>query len=370
MKTSMEKAFMIIPRGMVSHLDEALALSETAGYRVARVWKTRHPRRIGKGLIEEVARSVEGDGVEVVIFYGDLQPSSRFNLMKRAGVRVIDRVMLILEIFAKHAGSREAKLQIEMARISHEIPMVREMIRRSKMGELPGFLGPGGYAIDSYYRHLTRRLARLRRELEDLRRLRRERFKGRSREGFRHVAIVGYASAGKTSLFNRLTGEDKPVGPEYFTTLHPKHKAVDRGWGRIVFVDTVGFIRDLPPEVVEAFYSTLEEIVRADAAIFVIDVSEPLSYIEDRITAGMETLGRIGAHGLPIIVAANKIDLLPPGELESRLSRISLIAGRYPNTTPGVVPISALTGEGVEELVERVIGVLSDGGRRAWRVIR
>ena len=354
----MDKAILIIPRAMEGHLDEALALAETAGYRVVWTTRTRHPRRVGRGLVEELTSRVAEHGVEAVIFYGDIQPSSRFLLMKATRARVIDRVMLILEIFARHAGSREAKLQIEMARIRHEIPMVRELVRRSKMGEYPGFLGPGGYAIDSYYRHLTKRLARIRRELEELRRVRGQRFRSRSRSGMAHVSIIGYASAGKTSLFNRITGESKPVGPEYFTTLHPKHKAITIGSHRIAFVDTVGFIRDVPPEVIEAFYSTLEEITMSDAAIFVIDASEPVSYIREKLSAGLETLAKIGAHGLPIVIAANKIDLVPPGELASRVSLVKdLASGLDHGSIEAVIPVSARTGYGIEELLGTIVEV-------------
>lgn len=363
----MDKAVMIIPRSMLGHLDEALALAETAGYRIVWTVKTRHHRRVGKGLVEEVAERVREYGAEAVIFYGDIQPSSRFMLMKATKARVIDRVMLILEIFARHAGSREAKLQIEMARIRHEIPMVRELVRRSKMGEYPGFLGPGGYAIDSYYRHLTRRLAKIRRELEEVRRIRGQRFRSRSRSGLVHVSIIGYASAGKTSLFNLITGERKPVGPEYFTTLHPKHRAVSVGGVRIAFVDTVGFIRDVPPEVVEAFYSTLEEITMSSAAIFVVDISEPLSDIREKISAGLETLSKIGAHGLPIVIAANKVDLVED-EMEERVGYVEdLSKGVGGGMIEAVIPVSAKTGYGVNELLDAVIGVLSVAGPKAGR---
>ncbi|MCE4621577.1 MAG: GTPase HflX, partial [Desulfurococcales archaeon] len=155
----MEKAFMIIPKRESDKLDEALALAETAGYKIIRIWKTRYARRIGRGLLEEIVSAVREETPDAIIFYGEPQPSTVFQLMKGSGVKVIDRVSLILEIFVKHAGSREAQLQIEMARIKHELPLIREFIRRSKMGELPGFLGPGGYAVDAYYRNLTRRLA-------------------------------------------------------------------------------------------------------------------------------------------------------------------------------------------------------------------
>lgn len=360
------KALLIIPRAYTEDLEEALALAETAGYRVVRVWKSRYPNRVGKGLVEEVATAAEG--ADAIIFYGDLKPSSAFQLAKEAKARVIDRVQLILEIFALHAGSEEAKLQIEMARIRHEIPLVREMIRRSKMGELPGFLGPGGYAVDSYYRHLTSRLAKLRRQLETLRRLRRSRLEARRRAGFRHVAIVGYASAGKTTLFNAITGLEKATGPEYFTTLHPKHYAVDLLGERIVFTDTVGFIRRVPPEVIEAFYSTLEEIAYSDAIIFVVDVSEEPRIIEEKMESGFETLARIGAVGVPTVVAANKIDALESRSLEERLRVAEETATAYIDAP--VVPISAARRANLDALLRVVAGLLGLAGDEARGALR
>ena len=347
---------------MASHINEALTLAETAGYTIVYTWKTRHPRRVGKGLLKEITFYVKDNDIRNLIFYGDIQPSSRFQLMKNAGVKVLDRVMLILEIFAKHAGSREAKLQIEMARIRHEIPMIRELIRRSKMGEYPGFLGPGGYAVDSYYRHLTRRLSKIRKELEELRRIRGERFRKRARSGLQHVSIIGYASAGKTSLFNRITRESKEVGPEYFTTLHPKHKAIYINGVRVAFVDTVGFIRDVPPEVIEAFYSTLEEITMSDIALFVLDLSEPMDTIIEKLYAGLDTLGRIEAHRTPLIIVGNKIDLLDKDEVRYKLDEITEITSKIPQVVRPPIPVSANTGQGLDSLLKAIVEVLTQNG--------
>ena len=361
-----KKAIMIIPRSQAEDLEEALALAETAGYKVVKVWKSRYPNRVGKGLVEQVAADAEG--VDTIIFYGDLKPSSAFRLAKEARTRVIDRVQLILEIFALHAGSEEAKLQIEMARIRHELPLVRELIRRSKMGELPGFLGPGGYAVDSYYRHLTSRLARLRRQLEALRRLRRGRLEARRKAGLRHVAIVGYASAGKTTLFNALTGLNRAVGPEYFTTLHPKHYAINLRGERVVLTDTVGFIRRVPPEVIEAFYSTLEEIAYSDVIVFVVDVSEEPRILREKMESGFETLARIGAVGIPTVIAANKIDLLDPDLLRERLKVVSDTASLYAEAP--VVPISASKGVNLDSLLDAIASLLGLGRVEAGRAVR
>lgn len=352
-----ERAYLIIPRGLEDHLEEAKVLAGVAGYEIVRVWRSRYTWRLGRGLIEEIARSSGIDRPSTIIFYGDLKPSTVFQLTKESRVRVIDRVTLILEIFVKHAGSREALLQIEMARIKHELPLVREWIRRSKLGELPGFLGPGGYAIDSYYRQLTSRLSRIQRELERLRRTRRVRLEGRKKHGMVHVAIVGYASAGKTSLFNTITGESKPVGEEYFTTLQPKHTAVTVNGAKVVFIDTVGFIRDVPPEIIEAFYAVLEEIRNSDAIIFVVDVSEDERTLKEKVEAGFKILSKIEALGIPVVVAANKIDAIDGRSLESRLKLIETLASKTVGQ-PRIVPISVTKRIGLEELLTTVTEVI------------
>jgi len=347
----------VIPRSLEDHLEEARVLASIAGYEVIRVWRSRYTWRLGRGLIEEIARRAGEEKPSTIIFYGSPRPSTVFLLVKESRVRVIDRVSLILEIFAKHAGSREALLQIEMARIKHELPLVREWIRRSKLGELPGFLGPGGYAIDSYYRHLTSRLARIRRELDELRKLRRVRVTGRRELGIPHVAIVGYASAGKTSIFNALTGENRRVGPEYFTTLQPKHKAIEVNGAKVILIDTIGFIRDVPPEIIEAFHTVLEEIKYSDAIIFVVDIAEEDRVVREKVEAGFKTLSRIEALGLPVVIAANKIDLISESELERKLKLLESIASKYV-LEPKIAPISALKRVGLENLLETISKIL------------
>ncbi|MCX8196153.1 MAG: GTPase HflX [Acidilobaceae archaeon] len=350
---------MIIPKELKDQLEEALLLSRIAGYEVMRTWRTRYKRRVGRGLLEQIGRAARKEKPHVIIFYGDLQPSSAFQLMKRTETRVIDRVMLILEIFVKHAGTKEAQLQIEMAKIEHEIPMVREWLRRSKLGELPGFLGPGGYAIDGYYRHLTTRRAKIRRELEELRRHRLIRMETRREIGIPHISIVGYASAGKTSLFNKLTGESRKVGEEYFTTLHPKHTAIEIGGKRVILIDTIGFIRDVPPEIIEAFHVVLEEIRHSDLILFVVDVSERWEIVEEKVAAGLQTLSKIGALDRPLLLVANKVD--KAGDVEERVKGLRAVLESR-GRPAAVVPISALTGFGLEELKRAIAAALGIGG--------
>jgi len=333
---------------------------ESAGYSVVgEVWYRRvsGSRLLSRAKLEEVAEKAEplrGDENARIIVYDELRPREYFRIVKRAGVDAIDRTLLILEIFALHAGSREAQYQIELARLRHQLPLVREAIRLAKMGELPGFLGPGGYAVDKYYRYMVSRMARIRRELQRLAERRaRERSKRRS-AGLPHVAIVGYASAGKTSIFNRLTGLSKPIGPEYFTTVSPKVRAASLGGVKAALVDTVGFIARVPPEIIEAFHATLEEVAQADVVLHVVDLSEPDHVIAEKLEEGLATLRRIGVVDKPMVIAANKIDLVAADERDRLLGLLGAMASASYPALAAVVPVSAATGEGLGELACRL----------------
>ncbi len=319
-------------------------------------------RLLSKAKLEEVVEKVKmlGGSEAKIVVYDEVKPHDYMMLYERTGLEVLDRTMLILEIFELHAGSLEAKLQIELARLRHRLPLVRELVRRSKMRELPGFLGPGGYAIDAYYRYVVSRIARIRRRLEELRERRmRERVKRRS-AGLPHVAIVGYASAGKTTLFNRVTGERKPVDSKYFTTVHPKVKAVDLGDGvRAAFVDTVGFIARVPPEIIEAFHATLEEVTFSDIIVFVVDGTEPDTVMLKKLEEGVNILQRIGAVDKPLIAVLNKVDLLEWEEAERKLKLAwEAFRGMYSGTVEAVA-LSARRGDGVGELVCRLRTLLN-----------
>ena len=370
MRPHLRRALLLLPRSTPRWLvREAEALLETAGYtEYGRIYyRRRGSRLLSRAKLREVAEKAEplrGDDEARIIVYDDVKPSDYMDIVLEAGVETIDRTLLILEIFELHAGSREARLQIELARLRHRLPIVREMIRRSKLKELPGLRGPGGYAIDAYYRYMVSRIARIRRRLEELRERRSMWREKRRRRGIPHVAIVGYASAGKTTLFNALTGASKPAGPEYFTTISPKTRVRPLDGGiRAAFVDTVGFIVNIPAEIIEAFHATLEEAAWADLLVYVVDVSEEEHVIRRKVDEGVDTLYRIGAVGKPLIVAANKVDLLPEGMVGERVSMLEeLFRERYPGFER-VIPMSARRGAGVGELACSIATLLKGMGR-------
>ncbi len=309
--------------------------------------------------LEVVRRELEGGRYEKVYVYDTLSPRHVSHLMKELRVPVEDRVMLILAVLAEHAGSREAKMQIEMARLRHQIPLLRDWINRAKLGELPGFLGPGGYALDAYYAHVRKRMSRLRRELERLRRIRERERARREEAGLVHVAIAGYTNAGKTTLFNALTGESRATGPELLTTTSTKAKMVPIDGLRAVFIDTIGFIRDIPPEIVEAFYATLREISSASAVVLIMDASDGEDVFRVKLRESLKILTNIGYVGKPLLVTLNKLDLVDSSRI-ARLRELAESEVRSDLWPYRVIGISALRRVNLDSLKSALLDVLGN----------
>jgi len=348
---------LVVPASALEDIAEIRAIVREAGYEISEELVVRNISSscyLGRGKLEELRSAIARSGAAKVCIYDELKPRQVTCLLRELRVDVVDKVLLILSIFARHAGSREANIQIELARLRHELPLIRDWIRRAKLKELPGFLGPGGYAIDAYYRHVRRRIARLSRELEELRRRRGLERERRRRQGLIHVAIAGYTNSGKTTLFNALTKLAKPTGTEMFTTLAPKSFGVPMCMTKVVFVDTVGFIKNIPYEIIEAFNAVLEEISDSDIVMLVLDSSEDISRILDKAFSSLDVLRKIGVVGKPMIVVMNKIDLVRSEELEEKMDAVkTAILPEYGGVVD-IVPVSALRGYGVEEVKKAV----------------
>ena len=293
--------------------------------------------------------------VDTIIIMDILKPRHFINLYRVLRREIIDRMQLILKIFALHAGSREAQLQIELARLRHELPLIKEAIRYAKLGELHGFLGGGRYGFEKHYTMAKKRMARIRREINELRNIREIRRRNREKLGYPHISIVGYTCAGKTTLFNRLTKQYKPVGPEPFTTLSPKASSLVYNGYKVILIDTVGFIRDIPPEIVEAFYATLEEVVYSDLIINVIDSSRRFNDIRAEIRSTREIFSHIGVHGKPIVYALNKIDLIDSNRIKEIME---FMYGKLGIKKEYIVPISAYKGININSLLDTIYSIL------------
>jgi GTP-binding protein HflX len=351
-------------------LNEFVSLVEAAGFDVVDL-VTQFGRAdtrfyLGAGKAREVAAR----DFDVFIAYHSLSPLQVFNLERLFRRRVLDRVLVILTIFEKRAGSIESKLQIELARLRYELPKVKEYLRRAKMGEQLGFMGAGEYVIDAYYRHMVKRISTIRRKLEEVRRSRASHIMKRKESGVPEVVITGYTSAGKTTLFNRLVSENKFVDGKPFATLETYSRALDLWGKKVVLTDTIGFIDDLPPVLIESFYSTLQEVVEADTILLVIDGSEPQEEIARKLRTSVETLREVGVDRDKIIPVVNKVDKIRMEEIKSLRGLI----GRY---FSWFVPVSALTGFGVEALKVvlffkvpgySIVKVVGEDGVRGLRV--
>ncbi len=339
--------------------DNAMAelklLSETAGSQVLAALVQRRSTvdpatYIGSGKVGEVKEVVESTGADTVICDGELEAAQLRNLEDRIGVKVIDRTGLILDIFAQHAKSAEGKAQVEMAQLQY----LRQRLRgwggnlsrqaggRAAGGAGIGGRGPGETKIETDRRRIGTRIAQLRRKLRDMEVTREAKRAERRRHEVPSVAIVGYTNAGKSSLLNRLTGAGVLVENALFATLDPTTRRSETSDGRVfTLTDTVGFVRHLPHDLVEAFRSTLEESVEADLLLHVVDASDPDP--QGQIDAVRSVLGEIGAADVPELMVLNKADVADS-------TMLMALRANYPEA----VVVSARTGRGIDALLQRI----------------
>ena len=335
-------------------LAELAALAETAGAVV--VGSASQRRRtpdptsyFGKGRAAELVDERAATGFNLLIVDDELAPNQQRALEKLVDCKVLDRSALIIDIFARHATTREGRLQVELAALEYHLPrLTRLWTHLSRTGGGIGTRGPGESQLETDRRLIRDKIRKVRAELEDVKRQRATAARQRERSEVATVALVGYTNAGKSTLLNRLATADLFVADMLFATLDPTSRRVTLPSGRrIVVSDTVGFINKLPHDLVEAFRATLEEVLRADLLIEVVDASDP-DFVGQQ-EAVQVVLDELGAGDKPRIVAFNKIDLLAPG-----LRAAAMPAGDR------AVFVSASTGEGIDPLLDRVGGLLRD----------
>jgi GTP-binding protein HflX len=329
-------------------LDELSLLADTAGAEpVERVLQRRDTpdpaTYIGKGKAEELRALAEALDIDVVIFDDELSPAQQRNLEKLFARDVVDRVALILDIFAQHASSQEGMVQVELAQLRYRLPRLRGRgLALSQQGAGIGTRGPGETQLEVDRRRILRRVTKLEHGLERLAATRATQRKARRRRAMPTVALVGYTNAGKSTLLNRVTEAGVLVEDRLFSTLDPTTRRLRLLGGEIVLLsDTVGFVRRLPHQLVEAFRSTLEEVADADLLLHVVDAGSDEG--EAQIEAVHGVLREIGAGNVPELVVVNKVDAADPDTVRALLG-----------AHPGAVSVSALTGEGIDKLLEAV----------------
>lgn len=346
-------------------LKELQQLAQTAGMTVVGSTYQRldHPdpaTYVGSGKVKEIGEAIAALRAQTVIFDEELSPAQQKNLEHELGeeIKVLDRTVLILDIFAQHAHTKEGQLQVELAQYEYRLPRLTRMwthLARQAGGRAGGdtggvgLRGPGETQLEVDRREIGRKIARLKREIEEVRTHRRQYRRRRKRAGIPVVAIVGYTNAGKSTLLNAISDAGVLVEDQLFATLDPTTRRVQLPEGReVLFTDTVGFIQRLPHDLVAAFRATLEEVHEADLLLHVVDITHEMA--EAQMETVEEVLEQLDVAHKTVVVVWNKIDLADdPGQWRE-------LAARQPNT----VAISALTGEGIDVLLGRIEQILKD----------
>ena len=346
-------------------LDELELLVDTAGAVAAgRVVQRRNvpdvATFIGQGKVAELKALCGSLDADAAIFDDDLSPAQQRTLEERLGVKVLDRTIVILDIFAQHASSREGKAQVELAQLSYLLPRLRgwgaSLSRQAGRG-IGARRGPGETQLEVDRRKINRRITRLRSDLVQFAAPRRLKTKDRERHSVPTVALVGYTNAGKSTLLNRLTGSSVLVADQLFATLDTTARRLPLPDGReVVVTDTVGFVKKLPTQLVEAFKSTLEDTLRANLLLHVVDAAHPEA--QAQVVAVDRVLAEIGADAMRRILVLNKADVTDRDTMIGLERQFS-----------GAVPVSAVTGEGTDRLVARIAELLPPARRVVEAVV-
>ena len=347
-------------------MNEVSDIAKTAGYEVAGQ-VTQHRDAvdpaycIGEGKLDEVSKIIREATIEVVIFTRQLSAGQIFRIGKKLGdtVRVLDRNLLILEVFDKRSATTEAKLQIELARLRYTFSWARESVRmRGIVSEQMGRGGPGRYPYQVYESMARKRISRIERELREIRSKKAHLREHRGKAGFQTVALTGYTQSGKTTLFNRLTLESKEMGMGPFTTLSTFARKVSlppqpEGANSFIITDSIGFIEDLSPLLLNAFHTTLNELANSDLILLFVDSSEDIGNVKRKISTCYKVMAQ-EVYGVPVLICLNKVDLAT----REHLDKVSEETRRVFEHEE-IVEISSKTGANVQELLQKIAARLS-----------
>jgi len=337
---------------------EALALCDSAGYKVLHSIKhnfLQAPKYgISTGKIQELKDIMVSAKPDVIVFDEVLKPSQNYNLASELKIEILDREALILKIFERRSSSAESKFQINLAQLRYEKSRAKEKVRLARMGEQPGFMGLGMFEVDVYYNDIRRRIVNTKSKLVKVRKQRELHRQARKRLGFKIISLAGYTSAGKTTLFNFLTDEKQDASNELFTTLSTTTRRVSINQEAVLISDTVGFISKLPAYMIEAFNSTLEELLHADIVLVMIDASDTLYELEKKFKSCFKTLNQIGVELDKMIFVLNKSELLDEDYILKIVDKLGLREDKK------WIAISAVTGKNMKELKKLIAKIFQN----------
>ncbi|MCX8174321.1 MAG: GTPase HflX [Thermoplasmata archaeon] len=351
---------------------EISELIRTMGYSVREciIQNRNYPDRkyyVGEGKIREIKKKLAEANVESLVINDPLEPAQIYHIERETGARVIDRTLLILEIFMRNANSVEAKLQVELAKLQYEIPLMREYVHRYKTGEHSGAYAGGEYMVDQYYNLIKRRAAKIRRMLEKYRKARELQRARRKELNYISVALAGYTNAGKTTLLNALAQENAYTDDRMFTTLSTLVRRINNSNLNLLLVDTVGFIDGMPLYIIDAFRATYEEIQFADVVLLLVDGSDApaeivrkMQAVVNQINQYMARFGNESQISKRMVYVITKADLIDGTKLAAVLQVVEMEMGVTP------VVISAKTGEGLDALVRKIMAVSALDKETAW----
>ena len=341
--------------------NEAISLAETAGYSIIRIVTQKQITKsrfgIGRGKAEEVKELVQELKPDVIIFDEVLKPSQMYNLASVCKIEIIDRERLLLEIFEQRASTAESRIQIRLAQLRYELTRARDKVRLARAGEQPGFFGLGKYEADVYFLDIRRHISILKKKLEKEGTRRQLHRNQRAKAGLPTVSLAGYTSAGKTTLFNRLTGETKTTGQGLFTTLSTFTRAIDLQGDKVLLNDTVGFVSKLPAYMIEAFKSTLDELTYASLVLLVLDISEPVDEIARKYASSLDVIREFQVPTTKIIYVLNKVDMISIEDAFDKAGQLGILDSKR------VLPVSAKTGYNVDQLKDLMRSMLFETER-------
>ena len=331
-------------------INEAKGLCDSAQYEIVHVIKQKFLQHtkfgLSEGVIDELKEVIQKKKPNVIIFDEILKPSQNYNLASELKIEILDRESLILEIFESRAQSTESQMQVKLAQLRYEMSRAKEKVRLAKMGEQPGFMGIGKFEVDVYYNDIKNRMHSVKSKLQKAGKQRELHRQARKRIGFNTVSIAGYTSAGKTTLFNALTGEEKEKSAKLFTTLTTTTRKFKLGMEWVLISDTVGFISKLPAYLIEAFRSTLEELTFTDIVLVIIDATDANNQLKIKFSNCMKTLIELGVQRDKIIFVLNKTENMHSNQINSKIQQLEL------DSNNKCVAISATTEKNFDELKE------------------